>query len=106
MYFDANKEYFELIRMLGKYEVLFTNMRIKRDTVPKELYVYDIRHDDECQGIMCEIKPFVLINHWGTIISKSPIDMVDGGCRFIDEEEDCEYLNISMTLKEYMEKET
>ena len=48
MYFDANKEYFELIRMLGKYEVLFTNMRIKRDTVPKELYVYDIRHDDEC----------------------------------------------------------
>ena len=55
---------------------------------------------------MYEIKPFVLINHWGTIISKSPIDMIDGGGCVIDEEEDCEYLNISMTLKEYMEKET
>ena len=106
MFFDVNKKRLELIRMFGKYEVLFTNMRIKRDTVPKELHVYDIRHDDECQEIMWKLKPFVLINHWGTIISRFPIDMSDGSCRFIDEKEDCEYLNISMTLKEYMERKS
>ena len=106
MSLDANEAHYELIIIFGKYEVLFTNSRIKRDSVPAGLYVYDIRHDDECQGIMYEIKPFVLINHWGTIISKSSIDMIDGGGCAIDEEEDCEYLNISMTLKEYMEKKT
>ena len=106
MSLDANEAHYEFIIIFGKYEVLFTNSRIKRDSVPTGLQVYDIRHDDECQGIMCEIKPYVLVNHWGTIISKSPIDMIDGGCHFLIEEEDCEYLNISMTLKEYIEKET
>ena len=103
MYLDANEEVFEVIELFGQYKVLFTNSRIKRDSVPEGLYVYDIRHDDECQGIMCEIKPYILVNHWGTIICKSPIDMIVGNCRLIDEEEDCNYLNIAMTLKEFME---
>lgn len=60
--------------MLFNEPVLFTPKRINRKDMTKEgLYIYDIRHDDECLGIPCEVKPFVMVNHWGTIISKKSI---------------------------------
>ena len=67
MTFNAMTEHYEEITVCGK-PALFTSIRIKRDTVPDGLYAYDVRHDDECRGIPCEIAPFVMVNHWGTII--------------------------------------
>ena len=64
---------------------------IKRDTVPDGLYAYDVRHDDECRGIPCEIAPFVMVNHWGTIILAEPLELPDDGRRYIDEETDWDY---------------
>ncbi len=55
MSLDPNEVHYELIIILGKYEVLFTNSRIKRDSVPTWLYVYDIRHYDECHFFKIEI---------------------------------------------------
>ena len=71
---NAAEESFELMEMFGQ-TVLFTNMRVDRSTVPEGLHVYDVRHDDDCTGEMCEIKPFVMVNHWGTIICKEPFEM-------------------------------
>ena len=51
---DAMTEHYEEITVCGK-PALFTSIRIKRDTVPEGLYAYDVRHDDECRGIPCEI---------------------------------------------------
>lgn len=70
---------------------LFTNFRIKRDTVPDGLYAYDVRHDDDCRGIPCEIAPFIMINHWGTIILAEPLELPNDGRRYIDEETDWNY---------------
>ncbi len=56
MTFNAMTEHYEEITVCGK-PALFTSIRIKRDTIPDGLYVYDVRHDDECQGIPCEIAP-------------------------------------------------
>jgi hypothetical protein len=67
MTFNAMTEHYEEITVCGK-PALFTSIRIKRDTIPDGLYAYDVRHDDECRGIPCEIAPFVMVNHWGTII--------------------------------------
>lgn len=53
---NAMTEHYEEITVCGK-PALFTNFRIKRDTVPDSLYVYDVRHDDDCRGIPCEIVP-------------------------------------------------
>ena len=58
MTFNAMTEHYEEITVCGK-PALFTSIRIKRDTVPDGLYAYDVRHDDECRGIPCEIAPFV-----------------------------------------------
>ena len=76
MTFNAMTERYEEITVCGK-PALFTSIRIKRDTVPDGLYAYDVRHDDECRGIPCEIAPFVMVNHWGTIILAEPLELPD-----------------------------
>lgn len=80
----------EEITVCGR-PALFTGIRIRRDTVPDGLYAYDVRHDDECRGIPCEIAPFVMVNHWGTIILAEPLDLPDDGRRYIDENTDWNY---------------
>ena len=77
MTFNAMTEHYEEITVCGK-PALFTSIRIKRDTIPDGLYAYDVRHDDECRGIPCEIAPFVMVNHWGTIILAEPLELPDG----------------------------
>ena len=87
---DAMTEHYEEITVCGK-PALFTSIRIKRDTVPEGLYAYDVRHDDECRGIPCEIAPFIMVNQWGTIILTEPLELPDDGRRYIDEETDWNY---------------
>lgn len=57
---------------------LFTNARLDRNTIPDYLHAYDVRDDDECSGEFAEIKEFVMVNHWGTIVGNKPIPLVDG----------------------------
>ena len=90
MTFHAMTERYEEITVYGK-PALFTSIRIRRDTIPDGLYAYDVRHDDECRGIPCEIAPFVMVNHWGTIILAEPLELPDDGRRYIDEETDWNY---------------
>ena len=51
MKLNANEETYEMLEICGQM-VLFTSARIDRKTVPNELYAYDLRHDDGCQGDM------------------------------------------------------
>ena len=90
MTFNAMTEHYEEITVCRK-PALFTSIRVKRDTVPDGLYAYDVRHDDECRGIPCEIAPFVMVNHWGTIILAEPLELPDDGRRYIDEDTDWNY---------------
>ena len=81
-----------LLRVQDARETLqLASNYIKRDTVPDGLSAYDVRHDDECRGIPCEIAPFVMVNHWGTIILAEPLELPDDGRRYIDEETDWNY---------------
>lgn len=107
MYHNATEERYERVDVFGK-ECLFTCARINRDSVPEGLYAYDVRHDDDCQGDPCEIKPYVLVNHWGTIICAEPIEMSDCkelganlACRYLDDG-DFEYTGMMTTLDSYM----
>lgn len=101
MKINAAEENFELMDMLGQ-RVLFTNMRVDRSTVPDGIYAYDVRHDDDCTGEICEIKPVVIVNHWGTIICKEPIEMDEfWHSKFVDKS-DYTYLGDSVTLDEFM----
>lgn len=78
--------------------VLFTNMRLDRDTVPDGLFCYDARDSDRLDGSFAEVKPHVTINHWGTILSREAFPMNEYGSYY---PEDWGYLSEDMTLEEY-----
>ena len=67
--FDATKEKYELMEIDGR-PVLFTNLRLDRETVPEGLFCYDVRDSDDLDGSFAEIAPFVRVNHWGTILCR------------------------------------
>lgn len=58
---DAMKEVFEEVTVLGK-PMLFTPCRIERGTVPQGLYMYEVRHDDDCRGDPVQIAKWVMVN--------------------------------------------
>ena len=98
---DARKERFERALIDGR-EVLFTNLRIDRSTVPETLHCYDIRETDGFSGVAASVERYVLINHWGTILSKESFPLENG--RYEVESDDIEYQDEFCTVDEYMEK--
>lgn len=94
---------YEQIRLFGK-KVLFTSERIRDSDLPKGIYKYEVRHDDECQGIMCEIAKRIFVNHWGTILSKEEINLGADGYRLIDEDKDVKgSTNNPLSLKQFIQ---
>ena len=67
-----------------EYTGLYSDLRVSRYTVPKGLYAYDIRDDDECTGTPCQVQRFVMVNYLGTIITKTPIVSIETGPCIID----------------------
>lgn len=109
--FDAQKDKFEVATLFDK-KVLFCCGRIDKSTVPEGLYVYSVRHDDDMQGDPVQLANWILVNHWGDIISKEPFELEENKFRIgtnaykdIDPEVDWNYEGYEMTLKEYLEEE-
>lgn len=105
---DVLKEEFEVVAVLN-HPMLFTCLRVNRECVPDGLHVYDVRHDDDQQGLPVQIAKWVLVNHWGTLISDKPLDLIPNQAGTnayldIDPEEDWNYEGFCMTVQEYMEQ--
>ena len=105
---DARKERFELVEALG-HPMLFTCLRVDRSTVPKGLYLYEVRNDDHQCGLPVEIGRWVMVNHWGTLLSAVPIALgpsphINNAYRSIDPEKDWNYTGEPWTVREYMDK--
>lgn len=105
---DVNKEEFEKITLFD-IPMLFTISRCDRKTLPKGMYMYEVRHDDYGRGDPCEVADWIMVNHWGTVISNRPIRFTETDSngkpfRLIDPEKDWNYEGTDSSLKEYMEK--
>lgn len=105
---NAMTEMFEEVTVLGK-PMIFTCLRIDRDTVPKGLYLYEVQHDSDCQGIPVQIAEHILVNHWGTLLTsrliRLDINPVTGKkYRLLDPEKDWNYEGLGTTLQEYLKK--
>ena len=92
---DAREERFELVEVLG-HPMLFTCLRVDRSTVPNGLYLYEVRNDDDQCGLPVEIGRWVMVNHWGTLLSTVPIALepsphINNAYRSIDPEKDWNY---------------
>lgn len=102
--YEAERELFSEIQVLGK-PALFHDMRIERSSVPKGLYLYEVRHDDDGFGNPVQIAKGIMVNHFGSILTRSPIKLPPGGCLDIDPEKDWDYgEGNSLTVNEFLEK--
>ena len=98
---DAKNEEFELV-LLDGIPALFTNSRVDRKSIPDGVYCYDVRHDDDGQGIACEVAPHILVNHWGTMITREEIPLEDGSYY---PENAMDYVGELMTLDQFLQEE-
>lgn len=99
--YDAQKETYEEIEIFDT-PALFSAGRIQKDSVPGGFYRYEIRHDDEGRGIPCELSAHILVNFWGTVISRIPL-IQENECRRYIEGEDWSYTgNIGIRLESWI----
>lgn len=109
MKYDAKEETYELVEVLGE-KMLFTCNRIDRSTVPLELRVWEVRHDDDCMGIPCQIADWIWVNHWGTLIGKNDLSMeinarMGKRYRDIDYDKDWHNTGENCTLGQYLREQ-
>ena len=95
---NAHEADYERFEIFGK-DALFTSLRIDRKTLPEGLYAYDLRDCDDCTGDPSELKNYVMVNHWGTVIVKEPIEGAENGV--LMDRNDYNYLGERMTLEEF-----
>lgn len=85
------------VKVLGKAG-LFTDHRISRGSIPDGWYFYEVRHADNdwCEPI--EVSLGVLVNFYGTLITKEPLlpevfNSYDDSYVSIDSEKDWKHLH-------------
>lgn len=61
------------------HEILYTDKRIERSSIPAGMYLYELRGERNDISIPCEIRHSVLIRFSGSIITKEPLPMSEKG---------------------------
>lgn len=99
---NAMEETYEEVELFGK-TVLFTPIRLARNTVPEGLHLYEIRHADENGGDPVQLGQGILVNHFGTILSREPIELGEDGFRDIGQEDFSYKDSGTINLKDFLE---
>lgn len=102
---DARKEIFEEVTVLG-VPMLFSAMHVDKSTVPKGLYLYEVRHGDEGRGEPVQLGNWILVNHFGTLISSQPVRLTqvpypDNAYRDIDPKKDWKYEGVEPRVSRF-----
>lgn len=93
---------YEHIKINGQ-SALFTNQRINKYLLPKNVYAYEAMHDDEFNGEITCIAKNIHVNFLGTILTDKPIKL-ENGFRFVDEDKDIEFLpEQGIKLKDFLD---
>ena len=80
--------------------VAFTCRRLRKDDVVEGLYKYDIQSSDD--GFEpASIKEHVLVNHWGSLISRDPLPVDDNGWLFLEDGDFVQLPYLYVSQKEY-----
>ena len=74
MSYDAKKLTYQEVTILGK-PALFTECRIDRTTVPEGVYRYEMRHADEDWGEPITLSRSILVNYYGTVLTREPFQL-------------------------------
>ncbi len=66
--------------------------------------MYEVRHDDDQQGDPVQIANWVMVNHWGTLITDKPLPLeqsINNAYLDIDPDEDWGYEGCDATIEEF-----
>lgn len=66
---------------------LFADWRLRDTDIPAGLYRYDLRGSDYDPGEPICVEQNVYVNHAGTIITATPLDLTEKGRLFFSEDE-------------------
>lgn len=77
---DAAQERMEAVEVFG-VPGLFTTLRVNRATIPKGIYAYDMQTSEEDWSQPCLIARHITVEHYGTVITASPIELPETGYR-------------------------
>ena len=103
MRYNALKEDFEEVTILDK-PALFTDLRIDRSTVPRGYHLYEVRHDDDCQGDPVQLARNILVNLWGSLITQDEIKLPADGYLDLDRNDLNYATGDCQNMKEFMQK--
>lgn len=80
--------------------IAFTNRRIRKDDVLEGLYKYDIQSSDD--GFEpASIKQHIMVNHWGSLVSRDPLPLDENGWLFLEENDFIQLPYLYVSQKEY-----
>ena len=103
MRYDVMNEHYTEIRLFGK-PALFNDMRLDQETVPKGLYLYEVRYDDETWEPV-QIAKGILANHLGSGLTRERVKIPPNGYLDLEAKTDWKYKDKGCrTVQELLEK--
>lgn len=70
------EEHWTKVEVKGR-ECLFNDMRIDRSSIPEGKFMYEVA-DEDSDGNPCRMRPGILVNFFGTIVSDEPFAPDEG----------------------------
>ena len=95
--FDMDKK-MDVVNVNGN-PYMFTNFRVKRETIPGGMRAYDIA-DSNCDGYFCRAALKVAVDHWGTVIGPDELPLEKSGSYYCAEP-DGVFLDHFVTAEEF-----
>ena len=74
MNYDAQKVTYQEVTIFDR-PALFTECRVDRATVPEGVYRYELRHGDEDWGEPVSLSRSIVVNYYGTILTREPFQL-------------------------------
>jgi hypothetical protein len=97
---DVQKEALDEVELLG-HMALFTELRVDKSTLPKDMYCYELRHGDD-NSFPATLEKNVTVNYFGAIILPEELELEAGRLKVPYEE--FSFTGKRMKLKEFQKK--
>lgn len=80
---------------------LFTSLRVKGEDIPEGMYRYELREES---GEVCQLSTFILVDHFGTLLTTQPIQLPFDACLNCEDADLDFVMGECNTIQSFMEK--
>ena len=100
----THDEEYQEVELFDK-PALFSNERVSRDNLPEGVYCYDLRGSDDDPGNPCSIEERVGVNHDGSVILTTPLELPESGYLPLTEDEGLNFTGGFSTLSRFLREQ-